>query len=125
MAHGRMKLGGLDRDVREAARWSLKWADYYGVPVTVTSGKRSWAKQTKLRRNYEKCLKRGEFGKTARCMFPANRPGDSAHNFGWAWDSTTSPEYQPWWDHVRGLAGFSVPPNDRIHAEVPNWRNYR
>jgi len=120
-----MKLGGLDRDVRDAAKWSLRWADYYGVPVTVTSGKRSWANQVKLRRNYEKCLARGQFGKTPGCMFPANRPGDSAHNFGWAWDSTTSPQFQTWWDGVRSLAGFSVLPNDRIHAEVPNWRNYR
>jgi len=120
-----MKLLGLDKDVRDAAKWSLKWAKYYGVPVTVTSGKRSWANQVKLRRNYENCLATGQFGKTRGCMFPANRPGDSAHNFGWAWDSVTPREYQPWWDHVRSLAGFSVPPNDRIHAEVPNWRNYR
>ena len=120
-----MKLLGLDRDVRHAARWSLKWADYYGVPVTVTSGKRSWASQVKLRKNYEACLARGEFGKTARCRFPANRPGDSAHNFGWAWDSTTEPAYQPWWNQVRSMAGFSVPGNDVIHAEVPNWRQYR
>ena len=120
-----MKLLGLDRDVRHAARWSLKWADYYGVPVTVTSGKRSWAKQVKLRKNYEGCLARGEFGKNRGCMFPANRPGDSAHNYGWAWDSTTAAEFQPWWNQVRGMAGFSVPGNDVIHAEVPNWRQYR
>ena len=125
MIRGRMKLTGLPREIRDAAKWSIKWAEYYGVPVTITSGKRSWAKQQRLRKNYEDCLARGEFGKTARCRWPANRPGDSAHNYGWAWDSTTSPEYQPWWNSVRRMAGFEVPENDVIHAAVPDWRRYR
>lgn len=125
MASGRLKLTGLDRDVRDAAKWAVKWADYYGVPVRITSGSRSWANQKKLRKNYEDCLNRGEFGKTARCRWPANRPGDSAHNYGWAWDSTTSPEYQSWWNHVRRMAGFEVPENDVIHAQVPDWRRYK
>ena len=120
-----MKLTGLPRDVRNAAKWSLDWARYYGVPVTIPSGKRSWAKQARLRKNYEACVERGEFGKTARCRWPANRPGDSAHNYGWAWDSTTDPQFQPWWNSVRQMAGFHVPSNDVIHAEVPDWRRYR
>ena len=121
---GKSRLQGLHRDVKGAAEWALGWADYYGVPVTVTSGARSMRKQTQLRKNYEDCLERGEFGKTARCRWPANRPGDSAHNYALAWDSTTSPEYQAWWNHVRALAGFSIPLHDHIHAEVPNWRRY-
>ena len=125
MIRGRMKLTGLPRDVRNAAKWSLDWADYYGVPITITSGKRSWAKQARLRKNYEACLASGEFGKPARCRWPANRPGASAHNYGWAWDSTTSPEYQAWWDSVRRMAGFDVFQSDVIHAEVPDWRRYR
>jgi hypothetical protein len=121
---GRSKLRGLQRDVKGAAEWALSWAAYYKVPVEITSGKRSMRAQTRLRRNYESCLARGEFGKTARCRWPANKPGQSAHNYSLAWDSTTSPEYQGWWNHVRSLAGFSVPQNDVIHAEVPGWRNY-
>jgi len=121
---GRSRLLGLQRDVKGAADWALSWANYYNVPVTITSGARSMRKQERLRKNYEDCLARGEFGKTPRCRWPANRPGDSAHNFALAWDSTTSPEYQAWWNHVRELAGFRVPLHDHIHAEVPNWRRY-
>jgi hypothetical protein len=125
MIRGRLKLTGLPRDVRAAATWALGWADYYDVPITITSGARSWANQTRLRRNYEACLARGDFKKTPECQWPANRPGDSAHNYGWAWDSTTSPEYQQWWNAVREMAGFDVPANDVIHAEVPDWRSYK
>jgi len=124
MAIGRLKLAGLHDDVRNAARWSLYWADYYRVPVTVTSGFRDWDEQARLRRNYEACRARGEFGRTPACQFPANAPGDSAHNWGLAWDSVTDPAYQNWWNTVRALAGFKILPNDIIHAEVPRWRDY-
>lgn len=122
MASGRVKLSGLHPQVREAAQWTLDVADYYGVPVTVTSGFRSWQDQAVLRRNYEQCLATGS--NAADCRFPANRPGDSAHNFGLAFDSSVPAEYQEWWTYVRELAGFEVLPNDVIHAQVPNWRQY-
>lgn len=115
MATGRERLGRLHPDVREAARWALSWADFYDVPVTVTSGFRSLSKQRALRRDWE----------AGRSRFPANRAGDSSHNFGLAWDSTVPPWAQAWWTHVRELAGFEVLPNDIIHAQVPNWRNFR
>jgi len=122
MASGRLKLGRLHKEVKEAAEWCLAWADHYDVPVTVTSGFRSWQDQATLRRNYENCLTRGEFGLTARCQFPANKPGDSSHNFGFSWDSVVPPQYQDWWTDVRRMAGFEVLPGDLIHAQVPNWR---
>lgn len=121
---GRTRLHGLNPAVRAAADWTLAVADYYGVPVQVTSGYRSWEEQARLRRNYERCLQTGRFGKEPGCMFPANRPGDSSHNWGLSFDSTVPPEYQDWWDAVRRYAGFEVLPNDRIHAQVPNWRQY-
>lgn len=124
MAAGKVKLIGLHDEVKRRAEWALGWADHFGVPVTVTSGFRSFQDQAVLRRNFDNCVARGEFGKTARCLFPANKPGDSSHNFGLAWDSTTRPEFQEWWDHVRTLAGFEVLPNDRIHAQVPRWRDF-
>lgn len=124
MAAGRLKLSGLHPEVRRAAEWALGWADFYGVPVTVTSGFRSWSEQARLRRRYERCLERGLFGTTRDCRFPANRPGDSSHNYGLAWDSTTEPRYQAWWNAVRRLAGFEVLPNDEVHAQVPSWRDY-
>lgn len=125
MISGRLKLGGLDRSVRAAAEWALSWAEYYQVPVTITSGFRSWADQEKLYRNYQQCLSTGQMGRTPDCKYPANAPGDSAHNYGWAWDSVTDPRFQSWWTQVRQLAGFEVPAGDVIHAQVPNWRQYR
>ncbi len=124
MAEGRLKLAGLHPDVRRNAEWAIGWADYYGVPVRVVSGFRSWAEQTRLRRNYEQCLRTGRFGKTPDCQYPANRPGDSSHNYGLSWDSTTDRRYQEWWNEVRRLAGFEVLTRDLPHAQVPRWRDY-
>lgn len=111
---GRTRLQGLHRQVREAADWCLEVAAYYDVPVTVTSGYRSWQQQAKLRQDYEE----------GRSRWPANRPGDSAHNYGLAWDSVVPAWAQSWWSDVRRLAGFEVLPNDVIHAQVPGWRHY-
>lgn len=112
---------GLHRDVRPYADYALQIANYYRVPVTVTSVYRDLTTQARLRRAYETCVAQGRFPGPG-CRYPANRPGDSAHNFGLAWDSVTEPQYQDWWDAVRQWIGFRVPPNDRIHAEVPDWR---
>lgn len=114
MISGRVKLSGLHPDVKRNAEWALGWAEYYGVPVTVTSGFRSWQDQERLYAEYL----------AGRSKFPANKPGDSAHNFGLAWDSWTPEEYRSWWQHVRQLAGFEVLPHDWIHAQVPSWRKY-
>ncbi len=118
-------LRGLHPQVREAAEWALAWARHYDVPVTVTSTLRPWAQQQRLRERFEKCVREGRFPTPGtECAFPANRPGDSAHQFGLAWDSVVPSWAQSWWDEVRRLAGFHVLPNDRIHAEVPQWRSY-
>jgi len=93
----------------------MQVANYYGIDPTVTSVFRSWEEQTKLRARWE----RGE------SAFPANRPGDSAHNFGWAFDSVVRADEQPMWDAIRRWVGFEVLPNDIIHAQLPNWRSYR
>ena len=53
----------------------------------VTSTRRSHAEQKRL---YEKYL-RGE------SRFPAKPPGQSAHEFGWAFDMTVSP-FEALWD---------------------------
>jgi hypothetical protein len=122
------KLAGLHPEVKERAELCLSWAKYYGLTVTVTSGHRDLAKQTELRRQYEACLARGETvypgNPDARCRYPANKPGDSAHNYGMAWDSTVPADQQWSWDYLRRYAGFRVPENDLIHAEVPDWRAY-
>jgi len=110
-----MQLRGLDSRVRPYAEWAFSIANYYGIDPTVTSTYRSWEEQTKLRARYE----RGE------SKFPANRPGDSAHNYGWAFDTVVPSSQQQLWDEIRTYVGFEVLPNDIIHAQVPNWRRYR
>lgn len=121
-----IKTRGLDRSIRAAADYALSVAAAYGVPVTVTSGRRSWAEQVRLRRQYESCLARGlrvyPGNPNPACRWPANRPGDSAHNYGLAFDSWVPAEYWGAWDYIRRAIGFHVPEDDRIHAEYPSWR---
>jgi hypothetical protein len=121
-------LAGLHPQVKERAELCLSWAVYYGLTVTLTSGTRSIEEQKKLRERYERCLKSpgGVYpgNPNPECRYPANKPGDSAHNFGMAWDSSV-PANQLWaWTYLRQYAGFRVPENDQVHAEVPNWRDF-
>lgn len=122
-------LSGLHAALRPAAEWCLKVADLNDIPVTVTSVVRGWAEQTRLRDQYEQCLARGEnispANADARCHYPANQPGDSAHNYGLAWDSWVPPEHMQTWKQIREMVGFRVPENDLVHAELPNWRAYK
>jgi len=110
-----MQLRGLDSAVRPYAEYAHEIARYYGLDPTITSTFRGWSEQQALRSRWE----RGE------SRFPANRPGDSAHNFGWAWDSVVPEADQALWDAIRRYVGFEVLENDLIHAQVPNWRSYR
>lgn len=123
-----VQLRGLDPEVRDRAQLALDWAAYYRIPVTITSVVRTWAEQTKLRDQYERCLASGATisptNPNPACRYPANRPGDSAHNFGLAFDSWVPDGYWEAWTFLREFAGFHVPGNDRVHAEVPSWRNW-
>ncbi len=115
-----IQLAGLHPQVRERAELVLGYANQFMVRPRVTSGFRSWHEQADLRRKWEAGLS----------PFPANRPGDSAHNFGLAFDAVLPtdlrgrPEWEAWWKAVREWAGFDVPSNDSIHAQVPNWRQF-
>jgi len=111
---GRLRLGEAHPEVKAAAEWALSWAAFYGVPITVTSVFRSWEEQQRL---YTRYLQ-------GRSRWPANKPGDSSHNYGFSFDSTTESLYQEWWTMVRRMAGFEVLEHDIIHAQVPNWRQY-
>lgn len=124
MAAGRTKLLSLDPSIKAAAEWAIGWADFYGVPLTITSGRRTFEEQARLRRNFEQCVATGRFGQGPDCRFPANRPGESAHNFGLAFDSVVPDEFMPWWIEVRRLAGFTVHESDKPHAEYPSWRDF-
>lgn len=112
MSHFRLK--GLEPQVRERAELALDWADFFGIPVTITSGLRTFEEQARLRSNWEAGLSR----------WPANRPGDSSHNFGLAFDSDVSDADLADWTIIREWLGFRVPGVDVIHAEVPGWRRF-
>lgn len=108
----------------------MQLAQQYKLSPTVTSVTRSLELQAKLRANWERCVAEGyypsdkSFGPGLSCKWPANRPGDSGHNYGLAWDSWVPPEQMPLWTAIRRHIGWEVPEHDQIHAELPNWRQY-
>ena len=109
-----ISLRGLHPQVRAAAENSVAWATYYGIPTRVTSTLRSREEQARLRSRYLRGLSR----------FPANAPGNSAHEYGLAWDSVVAPEDQGNWDIIRRWVGFCVPSNDLPHSEVCGWSRF-
>lgn len=90
--------------------------DYFkqatGVEPVITSGYRSIEKQQQL------------YDQRSSNPYPVNRPGDSAHNYGLAFDSDVPDKWMPTWIAFRRWVGFTVPDNDEVHTEVPNWRQY-
>lgn len=118
-----ISLRGLDPSIRGAAEYAVKVAEYNGIPVTITSARRSTSEQARLRSQYEQCLARGERvyagNANPRCRYPANRPGLSAHEYGWAFDSWVPEQFWPVWNAIRSYVGFQLDPNDRVHAELP------
>lgn len=125
-----IEFRGLDPQLRPYAEQAVKLANQYGLRPQITSVTRTIATQTRLRQNYEHCLAAGRFpsdfsfGTGLSCRWPANRPGDSAHNWGVAFDSWVPPEQMTLWRQIREYIGWRVPDNDVIHAELPNWRQY-
>ena len=106
-------LRGLEPDVRQLAECAVQVANSVGIEPVITSTRRSWAEQTVLRHRWEAGLS----------AFPANRPGDSAHEYGLAWDSWVPDDQMARWKLIRECVGFRVPEGDLIHAERPNWRS--
>lgn len=115
-------LRGLHSEVRRAAEMLLQDAEAMGLRVVITSGFRSLGEQEILRDRFEKCVAAGRFPSPPDCKFPANRPGESAHNFGLAFDSVLEAGDGAVWTRLRESYGFRVPPHDAIHSEVPGWR---
>lgn len=114
------------RERAELALWVAR--EWFKLEPTVTSAYRSWEDQQRLYDARQRELAcRAATGK-ADCgiqSYPVNVPGDSAHNFGFAFDSVVPASSQALWDIIREAVGFRVPANDRIHAEVPDWRRYK
>lgn len=119
-----MDLAGLYADLRPYAEYAHQVGRWYGLEPVVTSVYRSPTKQRALRDRFERCVAEGRYpSESGPCKYPANRPGDSAHNFGLAWDSWVPDEDMPLWVAIRRWVGFRVPEHDPIHAEYPGWRN--
>lgn len=120
-----VRARGLHPVVRASVEWCLKEAARLGFSPVVTSTFRSKAEQLPL---YRKWLQAERYYGRALAIrlgfIPANPPGSSGHQFGLAWDSVVSPSYQKTWNRIRESAGFHVPPEDQIHAEVPSWWLY-
>lgn len=121
-----MAITDLLPPVRALMDTTIAVGQYFGLTPTVTSTFRSISKQAQLRAAYESCLARGATigpsNADPNCRYPANAPGDSAHNFGLAWDSSVPDDQYPDWNAVRAALGWTLDPNDRVHAEVPGWR---
>ena len=109
----------------EQAEAALAAAEARGISPRVTSAFRSMEEQKELRDRFEKCVQSGRMGQAPDCLYPANRPGDSGHNFGLAFDSVVPADQQDAWNEIRSAHGFHVLPNDIIHAEVPSWRDHK
>lgn len=118
-----MRLAGLHPGLREAADYAMRWAEYYGVSPEIQSVYRSWQDQAQLHSRYRAAVANGTFP-SASVPYPANAPGDSAHNYGLAWDAWVPERYMQWWIEVRRAIGWQVYEHDAPHAELPNWRHY-
>jgi len=106
-------LRGLTPEVRELAECAFLIAHRAGLVPVVTSTFRSWGEQLALRKKWESGLSE----------FPANEPGDSAHEFGLAFDSWVPDDEMSAWVQIRRSVGLRVPEGDLIHAERPEWRS--
>ena len=106
---------GMDSRLRPYADYAVRWANANGIHPQITSVYRGWAQQQRLRSRWEAGLSK----------WPANRPGDSAHNYGWAFDSWVPADQMVMWAAIRRRVGWDVPDYDIIHAGLPGWRQYR
>ncbi len=108
-------LRGLHPQVRQRAELALQWAEHFRIPVRVTSTFRTWVDQAELRRRWL----------SGQSPFFAREPGNSSHNFGFAWDSVVALEHQDLWNRIRQHVGFAVGRGrEQIHAAVPQWRRF-
>lgn len=117
-------LRGLHSALRPYAEYAVRVAHAYGVNPVITSVFRSSQEQAQLYDAYVESLRRGVFRTPGQPQYPANRPGDSAHNFGFAWDSWVPEHQQETWNAIRRWVGWDVLANDLIHAQLPGWRSY-
>lgn len=110
-----LAFAGIDPRLRAHAEATVAYAAKFGIVPNIVSVRRNAGEQAKLYANYQAGLSR----------WPAEPPGESAHQYGVAWDSTVKPEHQETWNAIRRAFGWIVPPQDIPHAHYPNWRAVR
>lgn len=96
-----------------------------GIRPTITSTWRSLEHQAELRELWEESgAHNGKFyyAPVKAFVYPANKPGESAHNFGLAFDSDVEDQFFPLWNDTRARLGWQLDPDDEVHAELPGWR---
>lgn len=107
-------LSSLDPLIRPFAEDLLAIAESQGLNPRITSTRRSHAKQEALYRAYQE----------GRSRYPAAVPGNSAHEYGLAFDMVIPNRgYQlgagDLWTSWGGVYGHE---EDPIHFEYPSWR---
>jgi len=118
-----VRLAGLNPGLTAAAEETIRLAGDYGLHPTITSVYRTLVQQAGLYQTRQRCLA-GDRIACKQQPYPANPPGNSAHNWGLAWDSWVPAPEMPLWVAIRRAIGWRVPENDLIHAELPDWRLY-
>jgi len=108
-------FAGMDARLRAHAEATVSYAEKFGIVPVIVSVRRNAVEQQKLWQNFQ----------AGRSKWPANPPGDSAHQYGVAFDTTVKPEHQEAWNFIRRGFGWTVHESDIPHAEFPNWRQYR
>lgn len=106
-----LSMSGMDPRLRQHAEDTIAYAQRQGLRVNVVSVRRSEAEQRKLYENWKAGINR----------WPAEPPGQSAHQYGVAFDATVPPGQQEAWNWVRSAFGWRIYGNDPPHAEYPNW----
>lgn len=108
-------LAGIDPRLRAHAEATVAYAERLGLSPVVTSVRRSASEQARLLANWKAGLNK----------YPVAPVGQSAHQYGVAWDSTVPPDQQALWNAIRRAMGWMVPEGDIVHAEYPNWAAYK
>jgi len=108
-------LGTLHPRLVPWAKWILAVGRNESGKLVVTSARRSYAKQAKLRSDWERGLSK----------IPANRPGTSLHQYGLAFDLASlgvDPFEDPilpwlgyWWEYYGGRWGGA---RDPVHFQI-------
>lgn len=117
-----LQTGGQLKYITEAPFYRVEG----GIMPTVTSGYRPLDQQKQLRDLWERSgMNPYPVRFAGQTVYPANRPGDSSHNWGLGWDSDVPDQYMPLWRDVRAYVGWtlSAPGVDDVHAEWPGWRS--